>query len=146
MRKSKVKGQRSKGRSGDPRAERAIAEVSTFDFYFLTFAFWFAYVPLEVGLPITIRIPPPLRRFTRGDEVVETAAGNLAELFEGLEQKHPGIKQALCARDGTPLRFVNIYVNDEDIRFLGGPQYAFRDGDEVLLIPAIAGGKSLSYT
>jgi molybdopterin synthase sulfur carrier subunit len=50
----------------------------------------------------------------------------------------------LCAPDGTPLRFVNIYVNDEDIRFLGGPRYAFRDGDEVLLIPAIAGGKSFT--
>jgi len=94
-------------------------------------------------LAITIRIPPPLRRFTGGAEVVETTAGNLTELFEGLEQKYPGIKQALCAPDGTPLRFVNIYVNDEDIRFLGGPKYAFRDGDEVLLIPAIAGGKPL---
>jgi molybdopterin synthase sulfur carrier subunit len=101
---------------------------------------------LEAGLSITIRIPPPLRRFTDGAEVVETAAGNLAELFDGLEQKYPGIKQALCAPDGKPLRFVNIYVNDEDIRFLGGPQYAFRDGDEVLLIPAIAGGKPLLFS
>ncbi len=97
-------------------------------------------------MAITIRVPPPLRRFTGGDKVVETAAGNLADLFEELEQKYPGIKQALCAPDGTPLRFVNIYVNDEDIRFLGGPQYAFRDGDEVLLIPAIAGGKSLLFS
>lgn len=97
-------------------------------------------------MAITVRIPPPLRRFTGGAEVVETAAGNLTELFDGLEQKHPGIKQALCAPDGTPLRFVNIYVNDEDIRFLGGPKYAFRDGDEVLLIPAIAGGKCLLFS
>jgi molybdopterin synthase sulfur carrier subunit len=97
-------------------------------------------------LAINIRIPPPLRRFTGGAELIEIAAANLTELFDALEQKHPGIKQALCAPDGTPLRFVSIYVNDEDIRFLGGPQYAFRDGDEVLLIPAIAGGKSLLFS
>lgn len=91
-------------------------------------------------MSITVRIPPPLRKFTAGAEAVESAARNLAELFEGLEQKFPGIKQALCSTDGTPQRFINIYVNDEDIRFLGGMQYAFRDGDEILLIPSIAGG------
>lgn len=91
-------------------------------------------------MSIIIRIPPPLQKFTNGAESVETAAGNLAELFNGLDEKYPGIKQALCALDGTPQRYVNIYVNDEDIRFLGGAKYAFRDGDEILLIPAIAGG------
>jgi sulfur-carrier protein len=91
-------------------------------------------------LSITIRIPPPLRKFTSGAEAVETAAKNLAELFEGLEAKFPGIRAALCAADGTPHRFLNVYVNEEDIRFLGGGQYAFHDGDEILLIPAIAGG------
>jgi molybdopterin synthase sulfur carrier subunit len=89
---------------------------------------------------ITVRIPPPLRKFTSGTETVEFAARNLAELFEGLELKFPGIREALCAADGTPHRFVNIYVNEEDIRFLGGAQYAFQEGDEILLIPAIAGG------
>ncbi len=96
----------------------------------------------EVILTITVRIPPPLRRFTGGAETVKSSAGNLAELFEGLEQEYPGFKKAVCTDDGTPQRFVNIYVNDEDIRFLGGMQYTFRDGDEVLLIPAIAGGTS----
>ena len=91
-------------------------------------------------MSIKILVPPPLRRFTGGAETIETPATNLADLFNRLEQKFPGIKQALCAPDGTPHRFVNIYVNDEDIRFLGGAQYAFQDGDEVLLIPAIAGG------
>jgi sulfur-carrier protein len=91
-------------------------------------------------LSITIRIPPPLRKFTSGTEAVESAAKNLAELFEGLESKFPGIRAALCAADGTPHRFLNIYVNDEDIRFIGGPGYSFKDGDEILLIPAIAGG------
>lgn len=93
-------------------------------------------------MSITVRIPPPLRKFTSGTEAVESVAQNLAELFEGLELKFPGIRQALCADDGTPHRFLNIYVNDEDIRFLGGAQYAFREGDEVLLIPAIAGGSA----
>ena len=94
----------------------------------------------ETLLPITIRIPPPLRKYTNGAEVVEATARDLVELFDGLDQKFPGIKKVLCADDGTPQRFLNIYVNEEDIRFLGGGQYNFQDGDEVLLIPAIAGG------
>ncbi len=93
-------------------------------------------------MAITVRIPPPLRKFTAGAVSVESAARNLSELFEGLEREYPGIKQNLCSADGTPHRFLNIYVNDEDIRFLGGMQYAFQEGDEVLLIPAIAGGSS----
>ena len=91
-------------------------------------------------MSITVRIPPPLRKFTSGAETFETAAQNLAQLFDGLDTKFPGIRAALCAADGTPHRFLNVYVNEEDIRFLGGGQYAFRDGDEILLIPAIAGG------
>ena len=91
-------------------------------------------------MQITVRIPPPLRKYTEGAESVETAAQNLGELFDGLDQKFPGIKKVLCAEDGTPQRFLNIYVNDEDIRFLGGLKYNCNDGDEILLIPAIAGG------
>jgi sulfur-carrier protein len=91
-------------------------------------------------LSITVRIPPPLRKFTSGAETFESAAQNLTELFEKLDTKFPGIRAALCAADGTPHRFLNVYVNEEDIRFLGGVQYAFHDGDEILLIPAIAGG------
>jgi sulfur-carrier protein len=94
-------------------------------------------------LSITIRIPPPLRKFTAGTESVESAAKNLLELFDGLEQKFPGIKKNLCTPEGKPHRFVNIYVNDEDIRFLGGGEYAFHDGDEILLVPAIAGGSPI---
>jgi sulfur-carrier protein len=93
-------------------------------------------------LSVTVRIPPPLRKFTSGAETFESAARNLAELFDGLESKFPGIRSALCAADGSPHRFLNVYVNDEDIRFLGGGQYAFQEGDEILLIPAIAGGCS----
>jgi molybdopterin synthase sulfur carrier subunit len=101
----------------------------------------------EVALPIIVRIPPPLRKYTGGAESVETMARNLAELLDSLTQKYPGFKQTLCTPDGTLQRFMNIYVNDEDIRFLGGATYAFQDGDEVLLIPAIAGGSppSVAY-
>ena len=91
-----------------------------------------------------IKIPPPLRKFTGGLETVEVSAGNLNELFEALEGQFSGIKEALANPDGTPKRFINIYVNDEDIRFLGGAGYAFREGDEILLIPAIAGGSGPS--
>ena len=94
-------------------------------------------------MQITVRIPPPLRKYTEGAETVETSARNLSELFDGLDQKYPGLKKVLCAEDGMPQRFLNIYVNDEDIRFLGGLQYSFNEGDEVLLIPAIAGGAPL---
>ena len=77
---------------------------------------------------------------------MEIAATNLSDLFERLEQKFPGIREVLCAPDGTPHRFVNIYVREEDICFLGGPKYAFQDGDEILLIPAIAGGASIEQS
>jgi len=91
-------------------------------------------------LPIIVRVPTPLQKYTSGAETVETTARNLRELFERLDQQFPGFKQALSKADGTPQQFLNIYVNDEDIRFLGGLQYTFQDGDEVLLLPAIAGG------
>jgi sulfur-carrier protein len=87
-----------------------------------------------------IKIPPPLRKFTGGAETAEVSAQNLKQLFEGLESQFPGIRRAISNPDGTPQRFINIYVNDEDIRFLGGAGYTFREGDEILLIPAIAGG------
>jgi sulfur-carrier protein len=95
---------------------------------------------LEVRLSINLRIPPPLRKFTAGRDTFATTAQNLTELFDALEKEFPGIKKSLCQADGSPQRFVNIYVNDEDIRFLGGAGYTFQDGDEVLLVPAIAGG------
>lgn len=114
-----------------------------FTFAFCPLIFDIVFSAREVLLSIRVRIPPPLRKFTGGAEAFETSASNLSELFEGLEEKYPGIKQNLCTPDGTPHRFVNIYVNEEDIRFLGGLKYAFQDGDEVLLIPAIAGGCSL---
>ena len=93
-------------------------------------------------MPITICVPTPLQRFTAGTETLQVSARDLRGLFDCLEQQFPGIKQALSRGDGHPQPFLNIYVNDEDIRFLGGMQYNFQDGDEVLLVPGIAGGAS----
>lgn len=91
-------------------------------------------------MPITIQIPTALRRHTAGIGSVSCAASNLDELFTALDQKFPELKPHLRDETGQVRRFLNIYVNEEDIRFLGGPSYAFQDGDEVLLVPSIAGG------
>lgn len=91
-------------------------------------------------MSVTIRIPTPLHKFTAGVASIQTAAHDLVELFENLDERFPGIKRALTKADGTPQQFVSVFVNDEDIRFLGGLRYTFQDGDEVVLIPAIAGG------
>ncbi len=91
-------------------------------------------------MPITVRLGSPFRRHTRGEETVVCSAANLPQLFEELETKFPGLTKNLCTEQGEPRPFLNVYVNEEDIRFLGGRNYAFGEGDEVLLIPSIAGG------
>ena len=89
---------------------------------------------------ITVQIPTALRRHTSGVERITCTATNLGELFSALDQKFPDLKPHLRDDAGQIRRFLNIYVNEEDIRFLGGNTYAFQDGDEVLLVPSIAGG------
>lgn len=91
-------------------------------------------------MPITVCVPTPLQKFTAGRETLQLSARDLRELFDCLEQQFPGSKRALSRDDGNPHPFLNIYVNDEDIRFLGGLRYTFQDGDQVLLVPGIAGG------
>ncbi len=91
-------------------------------------------------MTITVDIPTALRRHTAGTGRITCAAANLGELFSTLDQKFPDLKPHLRDEKGEVRRFLNVYVNDEDIRFLGGPQYAFQDGDEILLVPSIAGG------
>lgn len=93
-------------------------------------------------MPITVQIPTALRRHTAGASSLACSAANLAELFTALDEKFPDLKPHLRDESGQIRRFLNIYVNEEDIRFLGGPTYAFQDGDEVLLVPSIAGGLS----
>src|SRR6201987_2864291 len=91
-------------------------------------------------MAITVQIPTALRRHTAGGGYVQGAAKNLEALFAALDEKFPELKPHLRDDKGQIRRFLNIYVNEEDIRFLGGPSYAFREGDEVLLVPSIAGG------
>jgi molybdopterin synthase sulfur carrier subunit len=91
-------------------------------------------------MPITVQIPTALRRHTDGVGSITCAVSNLGELFSVLDEKFPELKPHLRDDKGEIRRFLNIYVNEEDIRFLGGPSYAFKEGDEVLLVPSIAGG------
>jgi sulfur-carrier protein len=89
---------------------------------------------------IKVRIPTPLRPLTKGQGEVEAKAGSVLEMIEALNSAHPGIKDRLCDKTGELRRFVNIYVNEEDIRFLKGKETSLKDGDEVSIVPAIAGG------
>ena len=91
-------------------------------------------------MPKLVRIPTPLRKLTNGDDTVEVAAANIGEVLGELEARYPGIKERLLDEQGEVRRFVNIYVNEEDIRFLENQKTALKDGDEISIIPAIAGG------
>ncbi len=89
---------------------------------------------------IKVRIPTPLRTLTKGQGEVEAKAASISEMIENLNSTHPGLKDRLCDDKGELRRFVNIYVNEEDIRFLNGKDTSLKDGDEVSIVPAIAGG------
>jgi len=91
-------------------------------------------------MTIKVRIPQPLQKLTQGKELVEASGSNVKSLVEDLEKKFPGIKDRICDETGKIRRFINIYVNEEDVRFLQGDETALKDGDEVSIIPAIAGG------
>lgn len=93
---------------------------------------------MEMG--VKVRIPTPLRKLTDGKGEVEGAGKTVSELLDDLEGRYPGIKERLCDESGNLRRFVNIYINEEDIRFMQGKETALSDGDEVSIIPAIAGG------
>ena len=95
-------------------------------------------------MTITVQIPTALRRHTAGTDKLTCSATNLGELFSMLDQRFPDLKPHLRDEAGQIRRFLNVYVNEEDIRFLGGNTYAFNDGDEVLLVPSIAGGSEAS--
>ena len=90
-------------------------------------------------MSITVRIPTPLRTLTGGEEAVAVSGSNVAGLLESLEAAYPGIKERLVDEKGVR-RFVNLYLGDEDIRFLDGLETKLKDGDEISIVPAIAGG------
>ena len=87
-----------------------------------------------------VRIPTPLRKLTNNEELVEIKATTIGEAIVELQSKYPGIKERLVDDNGEVRRFVNVYVNEEDIRFLKNQQTPLKDGDEISIIPAIAGG------
>ena len=91
-------------------------------------------------MAVTVRIPTPLQRLTNGQGEVACAGANVAELISDLERRYPGVKERLCDEQGKLRRFVNVFVNEEDIRFMKGDQTPIKDGDDVSIIPAIAGG------
>ncbi|MCU0545719.1 MAG: MoaD/ThiS family protein [Oscillatoriaceae cyanobacterium Prado104] len=91
-------------------------------------------------MAIKVLIPTPLQKFTNNQATIECSGGNVSELIEALEQSCPGIKKSLCDEKGEPRRFLNFYVNSEDIRFLEGTATELKDGDEVSIVPAVAGG------
>lgn len=91
-------------------------------------------------MTVTVQIPTALRRLTAGTARITCSATTLGQLFSTLDTQFPELKAHLRDESGATRRFLNVYVNEEDIRFLGGNNYAFQDGDEVLLVPSIAGG------
>ncbi len=91
-------------------------------------------------MAVTVRIPTPLQRVTDGKGEVACEGRTVAELLTSLERQHPGVKERICDDQGKVRRFVNIFVNEEDVRFLQGDQTPVKDGDDVSIIPAIAGG------
>ncbi|TET94007.1 MAG: MoaD/ThiS family protein [Desulfobacteraceae bacterium] len=92
-------------------------------------------------MAITVRIPTPLQKLTQNQAEVKASGTTIKELIEDLEKNFPGIKGRVCDETGKIRRFINIYVNEEDVRFLQRDETPLEDGDEVSIIPAIAGGR-----
>jgi len=91
-------------------------------------------------MAIEVKIPTILRTYTGGAKSVEASGDTLLALFDNLDSSYPGLKGRLITEDGGLHRFVNVYVNDEDVRFTGSLDTALKDGDSVTILPAVAGG------
>ena len=91
-------------------------------------------------MPVKVRIPTPLMKLTNNKSEVTAEGSTITEILNDLEAQFGGIKERICEENGAPRRFINIYVNEEDIRFLDGEKSAVKEGDEISIIPAIAGG------
>ncbi len=92
-------------------------------------------------MAIKVKIPTPLQKLTKNQTEIQANGTNIKELIDDLENNFPGIKGRICDEAGKVRRFINIYVNEEDIRFLQRDETPLKDGDEVSIIPAIAGGR-----
>ena len=91
-------------------------------------------------MAIKVRIPTPLMKLTDNQSEVSAEGETISDIINNLENQFNGIKDRICEENGTPRRFINIYINEEDIRFLEGEKTTVKDGDEISIIPAIAGG------
>ncbi|HEY5753545.1 MAG TPA: ubiquitin-like small modifier protein 1 [Chthoniobacterales bacterium] len=91
-------------------------------------------------MPTNIRIPTPLRKLTNEQEVVQADGATVQDILNHLDTTYPGLKERICDESGKIRRFVNVYLNDEDIRFLEENATAVKEGDEISIVPAIAGG------
>ena len=91
-------------------------------------------------MAVKVRIPTPLQKLTQEKAEVEVNAKTIGDLIEALNQSYPGIKERICDEQGNLRRFVNVFLNEEDIRFLEKEKTPLKDGDEVSIVPAIAGG------
>jgi len=90
---------------------------------------------------VRVRVPTPLRKYTQGADEVNAQGSNVKSLVEDLEKNYPGIKERICDETGKVRRFVNVYVNGDDIRFLQNLDTALKEGDNISIVPAIAGGR-----
>jgi len=91
-------------------------------------------------MTIPVRIPTPLRKLTNNQEIVEAQGSTIREIIDSLEHNYPGLKERICDEQDHIRRFVNVFLNDEDIRFLNESETPVKSGDEVSIVPAIAGG------
>jgi molybdopterin converting factor small subunit len=91
-------------------------------------------------MSVRVLLPNAFQKHTDGTREIQSSAGNLPQLISEIETKFPALRSHLRDESGQVRRFINFYVNEEDIRFLGNEKYSFKDGDEVLVIPSIAGG------
>ena len=91
-------------------------------------------------MSVTVRIPTPLRRVTNGQDIVSVEGSAITEVIASLDAQFPGIKERLCDEGGQLRNFVNVYVNGEDVRFLEGLDTSTKSGDEISIVPAVAGG------
>jgi len=93
-------------------------------------------------MSVRVRVPTPLRKYTQGVDEVNAQGSNVKSLVEDLEKNYPGIKERICDESGKVRRFVNVYVNGDDIRFLQNLDTSIKEGDNISIVPAIAGGVS----
>ena len=91
-------------------------------------------------MAVKVRVPTPLMKLTDNKSEVMAEGTTISEILNNMESQFTGIKERICEENGTPRRFINIYLNEEDIRFLEGEGTSVKDGDEISIIPAIAGG------